>query len=314
MTETVAIKSKIKLALENLSQEAKELYLGNQIPTINFVPEPLQFYRDYVSQNRPVIIKQGVGHWPALHKWTNKYLEDQLGELQVTVTATPNGYADAPDGDYFMMPEERQMSMSQFIRCIENPTKDEVLYIQKQNSNLIDEFKSIIDDVDSEISWASLAFNKNPDAVNFWMGDERAITSMHKDPYENIYCVVRGHKDIILQPPTDLPWIPYKELTPGVYRRSEDVWKKDIDEDSDKVSWIVIDPINPDLEQHPDYRNSSIFRLRLEQGDCLYLPSFWFHHLSQSQGCIAVNYWYDMEFDIKYNYYNLLHNLKKTIL
>ena len=88
---------------------------------------------------------------------------------------------------------------------------------------------------------------------------------VHKDPYENIYCVVRGHKDIILQPPTDLPWIPYKELTPGVYRRSEDVWKKDIDEDSDKVSWIVIDPINPDLVQHPDYRNSSIFRLRLEQ-------------------------------------------------
>ena len=28
---------------------------------------------------------------------------------------------------------------------------------------------------------------------------------MHKDPYENIYCVVRGTKDIILQPPTDLP-------------------------------------------------------------------------------------------------------------
>merc|ERR1711973_722803 len=130
------------------------------------------------------------------------------------------------------------------------PTKDEVLYIQKQNSNLTDEFKSIIDDVESEIAWASSAFNKSPDAVNFWMGDERAITSMHKDPYENIYCVVRGHKDIILQPPTDLPWIPYKELTPGVYKRS-------------------------------------VYRLRLEQGDCLYLPSVWFHHLSQSQGCIA---------------------------
>ena len=91
MTETVAIKRKIKSALENLSQEAKELYLGNQIPTINFVPEPLQFYRDYVSQNRPVIIKQGVGHWPALQKWTNKYLEDQLGELQARTFKRRNG-------------------------------------------------------------------------------------------------------------------------------------------------------------------------------------------------------------------------------
>ena len=30
------------------------------------------------------------------------------------------------------------------------------------------------------------------------------------------------------------------------------------------------------------------------------------------QGCIAVNYWYDMEFDTKYNYFNLLANLKNV--
>ena len=92
---------------------------------------------------------------------------------------------------------------------------------------------------------------------------------------------------------------------------------------------MVIDPERPDLEQFPDYSHSSVYRVRLEAGDCLYLPSFWFHHLSQSHGCIgnrvasnmildlnfslflAVNYWYDMEFDIKYNYYNLLQSLKQ---
>ena len=45
---------------------------------------------------------------------------------------------------------------------------------------------------------------KTPDAVNFWMGGERSITSMHKDHYENIYGVVRGSKTFILHPPTDL--------------------------------------------------------------------------------------------------------------
>ena len=45
-----------------------------------------------------------------------------------------------------------------------------------------------------ELDWAREAFDQSPDAVNFWMGDQRAVTSMHKDPYENIYCVVRGHK------------------------------------------------------------------------------------------------------------------------
>ena len=70
-----------------------------------------------------------------------------------------------------------------------------------QNSNLTDEFKLLIEDT-RELNWAREAFGKSPDAVNFWMGDERAVTSTHKDPYENIFCVVRGHKDFILFPPT----------------------------------------------------------------------------------------------------------------
>ena len=64
-------------------------------------------------------------------------------------------------------------------------------------------------------------------------GQAVAAVSVHKDPYENIYCVVRGHKDITLQvshgrdwqcvhspvqPPTDLPWLPYREYSPAVYR------------------------------------------------------------------------------------------------
>ena len=48
-----------------------------------------------------------------------------------------------------------------------------------------------------------------------------SVCVVHKDPYENIYCVVRGHKDIILQPPTDLPWVPYRSLTQAVHRQDE---------------------------------------------------------------------------------------------
>lgn len=58
------------------------------------------------------------------------------------------------------------------------------------------------------INFAKEAFNKEPDAVNFWMGDTRAVTSMHKDPYENIYCVISGFKDFILIPPVDVHLVP----------------------------------------------------------------------------------------------------------
>lgn len=39
----------------------------------------------------------------------------------------------------------------------------------------------------------------------------------------------------------------------------------------------------------------------------------WFHHVRQSPDdgglTIAVNYWYDMQFDIKYAYFNFLQSI-----
>ena len=111
-------------------------------------------------------------------QWTDDYLNSKIGDLEVSVAVTPNGYADAMLGDMFMMPEERRMTMSKFIDIIKNPQKSNgVFYIQKQNSNLTEEFGDIVMDVEEDIPWATLAFGKKPDAVNFWMGDERAVTS-----------------------------------------------------------------------------------------------------------------------------------------
>lgn len=91
-------------------------------------------------------------------------------------------------------------------------------YVQKQNSNLTEEFPELVEDLDlTLLNFAKLAFNKEPDAINFWMGDSRAITSMHKDPYENIYCVISGFKDFILIPPIDVHLIPRKIYQSAVY-------------------------------------------------------------------------------------------------
>ena len=68
--------------------------------------------------------------------------------------------------------------MEQFLDIIEKPKNaNGVFYIQKQNSNLTEEFVELMGEVDEDIGWASEAFNKKPDAVNFWMGDARAVTS-----------------------------------------------------------------------------------------------------------------------------------------
>ena len=61
------------------------------------------------------------------------------------------------------MPEERQMTFSKFLDIIDSHPRTSpagVFYIQKQNSNMTDEFKELMDDVDQEIAWASEALSK----------------------------------------------------------------------------------------------------------------------------------------------------------
>lgn len=44
---------------------------------------------------------------------------------------------------------------------------------------------------------------------------------MHKDPYENIYCVIAGFKDFILIPPVDLHNVPRAKYPSAVYATAE---------------------------------------------------------------------------------------------
>lgn len=148
---------------------------------------------------------------------------------------------------------------------------------------------------------------------------------MHKDHYENIYCVIDGYKDFILIPPTDLPYVPYRtypkctfaNVTPEKYSIAMNFIKKNEFSDCDKkhkhnrevISWVAVDPLNPDYVKYPQFKKANVYNVRVEKGDCLYLPSLWFHHVRQSHKCIAVNYWYDMEYDIKYCYYQMLQSL-----
>ncbi|KAG7300906.1 hypothetical protein JYU34_015249 [Plutella xylostella] len=330
--------STITESLNVLYEESSALYLGSEIAEVTSI-DPIQFHREYVAKNIPVVIRGGCASWPAVSKWNADYFNKTIPDKQVTVAVTPNGLADGITRDedhveYFVMPYETEMSMSEFLTCLDCKRDKYIPYIQKQNSNLTEDFAELMVDVQTEVAFASEAFNKRPDAVNFWMGDERAVTSMHKDPYENIYCVIDGYKDFILIPPTDLPYVPYKRYPVAEFKLTGDKWSivpnasgtettdseetddgvRRIEDDGDGVKgnglpWICVDPLNPDYDQHPRFSRAHRYHIRLNKGDCLYLPSLWFHHVRQSHGCIAVNYWYDMEFDIKYCYFKMLERL-----
>lgn len=183
----------------------------------------------------------------------------------------------------------------------------EVHYLQSQNGNLYtaryydsagdsdpSEFEPLRGDVPSEVPWCSEALDRSPDAVNLWIGNSASVTSIHSDPYENIYSVVRGKKHFTLLPPTE-GWCLQERMYPhAAYSRSTVTSQLELvpSPETPPVRWSsVIDPTLPDSlppEAHP-------IHITVQAGETLYLPAGWWHYVRQSDITIALNFWYDME-------------------
>lgn len=294
------------------ANEARELYVPKEVPRHHGCPKPLEFHRNFVATNLPCLFTNVIDHWPALERWTDDcYLERVMGNQPITVTATSNGLADAVVDGKFLLPEERKMTMKDFIALLNTKSQDSVFYIQKQNSNLSEEFKPLNGDVDEDIGWATEALGLKPDAVNLWIGQKEAVTSLHKDHYENLYVVVRGKKTFTLLPPSDRPFIPYHTFPVAKQRFFNGQWT--VEDTEEKVPWIPLNPLNPNLDRYPRYAQAQPIVVEVQAGEMLYLPSMWYHHVQQADHTIAVNYWYDMQFDIKYNFHRTLDSLSKLL-
>ncbi|KAJ3037772.1 JmjC domain-containing protein 7, partial [Rhizophlyctis rosea] len=161
-----------------------------------------------ILSSHKITIIDAADDWPALTKWKNTdYLEEALGSKEVTVAITPNGLADAIFDNHFVLPYEEQTTISAlFDKLPTSESSDEasaqwrdgepapdgpVYYVQSQNNNLHEDFMDLLKaDLPETVGFASEALGRDPDAVNFWLGESRAVTSLHKDHYENLYVVI----------------------------------------------------------------------------------------------------------------------------
>ncbi len=200
-----------------------------------------------------------------------------------------------------------------------------------QNDCLRNELEPLVSLFPEHIPFASEAFNAKPDAVNLWIGNERSVSSMHKDHYENLYAVCSGVKIFTLCPPADSIFLEQAGFPSGIFRETDDGWVVDVQtkgttcsneqEDIERVHWIEADVerlMEPQslesrkeyLKKFPLLKYAHPSRVYVEAGDVLYLPALWFHRVTQTCETIAVNYWYDMKFDSpSWCYFNFLQNL-----
>lgn len=297
-------------------------------------PTEREFAR-IVRQRQPVLFKNAVSHWPALEKWSDEHLSRVLGENKISVSLTPNGRADAIDAveidgqsqHCFLLPLTREMTFGEFLRCVDE--RKHVAYIQEQNSSFSSEFNVLREDICLNDNASNMPFEfaahlfGEPDAINFWCGTEKSQTSLHKDPYDNLYAVVRGQKHFLLFPPCDAALLPETEVSVAQWHldSKNDEWSASLVADTPPIDWI-------DVNNEQDVLNLpssvSAMRVTVESGDVLFLPALWFHQVSQSvefasnnnnenatKLCVAVNCWFDTPGNSDFALQRLLANLKK---
>ena len=252
--------------------------------------------------------------------------------VQVTVSSTPNGRADAichtGQQAYFALPAEAQVPLSEALQQFEEErhgeARDQILYIQAQNNSLKLEFPMLLKDMDAELPWATAAFGTQPEAVNVWIGNHRSVTSVHRDHYENIYAVISGTKRFRLLPPSDRYRLHMLDVPAARYQQTSEGWQLNPEVPRRTVTWCPIElqtaaearPGPAILEKFPQFFDASLpapLEVDVHAGQVLYLPSMWYHMVEQqddvSGRVIAVNYWYDMQFDCKYAYSQLIEDL-----
>ncbi|KAI0120121.1 cupin-like domain-containing protein [Nemania sp. FL0031] len=200
-------------------------------------PSPLEFMR-YVARNTPFVVRRGAVHWTATRTWDAAYLRSTLAGHTVNVAVTPFGNADAPvlDGKntVFAKPHEEEREFCEFLDYVVRQEKarslngeqeakdgDEVWYAQTQNDNLRHEYITLFSQVEKSIAFARIALERDPDAINMWIGNSRSVTALHRDNYENVYVQIAGRKHFVLLPPLFQPCVNEQDLEPATYVRSE---------------------------------------------------------------------------------------------
>lgn len=139
--------------------------------------------------------------------------------------------------------------------------------------------------------------------MNLWIGDERSVSSIHKDHFENMYAVITGEKTFTLLPPTDLLYLDEKEYpsmqyrVKGTFDSVDSSTARCIDGTqphiaillnrakaadleltrngclTESLTWIGTDPDDPNvLTKQPTFRHAHPLRCKIQPGEVLYIP------------------------------------------
>ncbi|CAM6129797.1 unnamed protein product [Calypogeia fissa] len=228
------------------------------------LPSVESFARDFFLPGFPVVIKNGITHWPAITKWKDlDYLLKVAGNRTVPVEI----------GEHYLAPGWKQelMTIGELLERSHAPAVTSATRPYLAQHALFDQIPELMQDIRVP-DYCELGGGEMK-SVNAWFGPAGTVTPLHKDPHHNLFAQVLGQKYVRLYSP---------QLSEQLYPFSEFMLCNSSQVDLD----------NPDYQKHPEIRKLSCMDYILEEGDMLYIPPTWWHYVRSLTRSFSVSFWW----------------------
>jgi ribosomal protein L16 Arg81 hydroxylase len=232
-----------------------------QVNTIS----PLIFLKDYVMKSRPVLLVGYASKWDATKLWTDDYLIKKIGKKRANVEVSKTLIFS---GDH-KKKKKQAMMMKKFLTLYNKPNRNGINYYvaEKSFAGLTPIRK------DFPMKPHLITPHYIHDRTQLWMGAGGQTTPMHNDMQDNILCQIVGTRHVRLYDPMQTDLLNTDPKNP-VYSR--------------------VDPTNTmNTTNHPLFKYATGITAQIQAGDCLFIPSSWYHLVKSGESRnIAVNWWY----------------------
>jgi Cupin-like domain len=235
-------------------------------------PNQKEFERLW-KQGKAFIIDDVASNWKACRNWSNDYLVSVCGHNQVPVETYPDNYFEGYnyarlDNDYYTT-----MTFGEYMDIVEGNKSDNRLYYLSQ-VDMRNYFPQLMEDI-----VLPDFFKTEPRDINLFFGFKNkkyaSTSKLHFDEIHNIFVQLRGRKRFVLFPHTD-----YLSFYPPL-------------EDDDYSSMCSkVNPDELDLELFPKFPVHEKIEVILNPGEILYIPPFWWHHVTAIDENISLTFWY----------------------
>jgi len=279
----------------------------------------------------PFVVRQAAETWPALSKWSDHYLSELAGHLDVPVHPTHDYRGGASQREE---EETSNIKLAELLVQLAAGSEGERSYARETR------ILTQVPQLRADIERPALLIESEPHApprtgsfeASAWIGPAQTMAQLHWDPEHNLFVQIRGRKIFTVAPPStirsaypvqfsinELAGRPFFRDRPELMNKLQSA--KDASRSAASVDRTAmlrralagalsirdysnlcdflldvnnfhVDAEMPELDRHPMFAMVQRRQLIIAPGDMIFIPRFWLHAVRSLDLSISINWFF----------------------